>query len=212
LRLGRHHGRADGRCRHPLEKRHVADREVEDDGEDRAGGIDDGRAVRERQHALPKGTVVEAWLDVFEPGTVWVSEATKRLLDGGGPPLTPGAAVDSSRVSIFFPDEPRDAASLPSEESLRARVVAGHGIAVAWYGSTSQAGGRPLPEPTSPEDAFFYLMKKGGSANHAWRLFRTRDEAVEFMARNFPDDARARAWAEALPVARYSELLSGGTG
>jgi len=174
--------------------------------------IDDGRAVRERQRALPRGTVVETWLDVFEPGTFWVSEATKQLLDGAGPPLTSSASVEGSRILIFFSDEQRDAASLPSEDSIRVRVVAGHGIAVTWYGTTAQAGGRPLPEPTSPEDAFFYLMKKGGSANHAWRLFRTRDEAVEFMARHFPDDARARAWAEALPVVRYSEVLSGGTG
>lgn len=94
----------------------------------------------------------------------------------------------------------------------RGRVVAAHGIAVAWSGTTSQVGGRPLPEPTSPEDPFFTLMKMGGSANHAWRLFRTRDEAVEFMARHFPGNAEARAWADALPVARNSELLSRVTG
>lgn len=170
--------------------------------------IDDGRAVRERQRALPRGTVVEAWLDVFEPGIFWMSETTKRLLDGEGPPLSPSAAVESARIAIFYPDELGDAASLPSEDSLRVRVVAGHGIAVTWYGTTSQAGGRPLPEPTSPEDAFFYLMKMGGRANHAWRLFRTREEAVEFIARHFPNDAKAKEWAEALPVARYSELLS----
>lgn len=173
--------------------------------------IDDGRAVRERQHALPRGTVVEAWLDVFQPGVFWVSETTKRLLDGIGPPLTASASVDSGRISLFFPDAPRDAASLPSEDSLRVRVVAGHGIAATWYGTTSQAGGRPLPEPTSAEDAFFYLMKMGGSASHAWRLFRTRDEAMEFMLRHFPDDAKAESWAEGLPVARYAELLSGGS-
>jgi hypothetical protein len=68
-----------------------------------------------------------------------------------------------------------------------------------------------LPEPTSPEDAFFFLMKIGGSENHAWRLFRTRDEAVEFMERHFADDAKAKAWAEALPLTRYSELLSAGS-
>jgi len=172
--------------------------------------IEDGRAVRERQRALPRGTIVEAWLDVFQPGVFWVSDRTKQLVDGVGSPLGSSATVEDSRVSIFFPGEVQDAASLPSEESLRVRVVAGHGIAVTWYGTSSQVGGRPLPEPTSPEDAFFFLMKMGGSANHAWRLFRTRDEAVEFMGRRFPDDAKAKAWAEALPVARYSELLSGG--
>lgn len=98
--------------------------------------------------------MVEAWLDAFEPGTVWVTDATKQLLDGAGPPLAPSAVVESAGIPIF------------------------------------------------------YLMKMGGSANHAWRLFRTRDEAVEFMARQFPGDAKARAWADALPVARYSDLLS----
>jgi hypothetical protein len=171
--------------------------------------IDDGRAVRERQRALPKGTVAEVWLDVFLPGTFWISEATKRLLDTTGTPLTPSAVVEGTRIPIFLPDEPRDAGSLPREESLRVRVLAGHGIGVTWYGTTSHAGGRPLPEPTSPEDAFFYLMQMGSSANHVWRLFRTRDEAVEFMARYFPGEPKASAWAAALPVARYSELLSG---
>jgi hypothetical protein len=174
--------------------------------------IDDGKAVRERQRALPRGTVVEAWLDVFDPGVFWLSEATKRLLDGSGPPLAASAVVEGGRVSIFFPDEPRDAGSLPSGDSLRVRVLAGHGIAATWYGSTGGGGARPLPEPTSPEDAFFYLMKMGGSANHAWRLFRTREEAVEFMARHFPDDTKALAWAAALPVARYIELLARATG
>jgi hypothetical protein len=169
--------------------------------------MDDGQAVRERQRALPQGSVAEVWADVFEPGTFWISDATRRLLEGGAPPLTPSASVESSRISIFLPDEPREAASLPSEESLRVRVVAGHGIAVTWYGTTSRASRRPPPEPTSPEDPFFYLMTLGGRANHAWRLFRTRDEAVEFMTRCFPDDVKAKAWAGALPVARYPELL-----
>ena len=170
--------------------------------------IEDGRTVRERQKALPPGTVVEAWLDVFQPGVFWVSETTKQLMENIGPPLTISATVEATRIPIFFPDDVRDAASLPSDESLRVRVVAGHGIGVTWYGSTSQLGGRPLPEPTSPEDAFFYLMKMGGSASHAWRLFRTRDEAGEFMARHFPQNARGKAWVEALPVARYLELVS----
>lgn len=173
--------------------------------------IDDGRAVRERQRALPKGIVAEAWPDVFEPRTFWISEATKRLLDGAGGPLTPSAVVEDSRISIYFPQGAREPASLPSEESLRVRVLAGHGIAVTWYGTPSHPEGRPLPEPTSPEDAFFTLMKMGSSVNHVWRLFRTRDEAVEFMPRSFPEDARARTWAESLAVARYSELLSTGS-
>ena len=169
--------------------------------------IDDGRSVRERRQALPKGSVVEIWPDVFEPGTFWVGEAAKRLLDATGVPLTPSATVESVRVPIFFPEEPPDADSLPSEESLRIRVLAGHGIAATWYGATSAPGARPLPEPASPEDAFFYLMKMGSRVNHVWRLFRTRDEALEFMVRTFPAAPAGRAWVENLPVARYSDLF-----
>lgn len=164
--------------------------------------------MRERQRSLPRGCVVEAWPDVFHPGVFWLSEATKRRLDGSGPPLPASAVVEGSRVPILLPDEGREAGSLPSPDSLRVRVVAGHGIAVMWYGSTAEGNTHPLPEPTSPEDAFFYLRKRGGRANHAWRLFRTREEAVEFIARHFPDDARARAWAAALPVGRYTDLVS----
>ena len=171
--------------------------------------VDDGPGLRERQRALPKGTVAEVWPDVFAPGTFWVSEATKQLLEGVGGPLRSSAYVESSRILIFYPDEPRDLASLPLEESVHVRVLAGHGIAATWYGMTAHPGIRPLPETATPEDAFFYLMRVGSRTNHAWRLFRTRQEAVEFMGRTFPHDARASAWAESLPVARYLDLLRG---
>jgi hypothetical protein len=173
--------------------------------------VDDGPGLRERQRALPRGTVAEVWPDVFVPGTFWISEATKHLLEEVGGPLRPMAVVESSRIPIFYPDEPRDLASLPLEESVRVRVLAGHGIGATWYGMTAHPGIRPLPETATPEDPFFYLMRVGGRTNHAWRLFRTRAEAVEFMRRTFPHDAGARAWAESLPVARYLDLWRGHT-
>jgi len=171
--------------------------------------VDDGPGLRQRQRALPKGTVAEVWPDVFDPGTFWISEATRRLLEGHGGPLPQSAVVEAARIPIFYPDEPRDSASLPSEESLRVRVLAGHGISVTWYGMTARPASRPLPEPGTPEDAFFYLMRMGSRTNHVWRLFRTREEGVEFMARTFPHDAQARAWAESVPASRYLDLLRG---
>ncbi len=175
--------------------------------------IEEGKTVRERQRALPKGTIVEAWPDVFEPTVVWVTAATKTVLEAAaGTPLVVSAAVDGERISIFYPNEPRDLFSLPAEESLRARVVAGHGIGVTWYGMTSQFQGRPLPAPTSAEDSFFYLMRIGGATNHAWRLFRTRDDAIDFMGRNFSESPAAKEWALALPATRFGELLSSAAG
>ncbi|HSB78996.1 MAG TPA: hypothetical protein VLM91_09420 [Candidatus Methylomirabilis sp.] len=173
--------------------------------------IEDGRAVRERQRALPRGTVVDAWPDVFDPRAIWIGETTKRMLEEKGAPLPASAVVEGSRIGVFFPDEPRDQASLPPEESLRMRVLSGHGMAVAWFGTTEGKGKRPLPEPVSPEDAFFFLMRMGSRINHAWRLFRAQDEAIEFMRRHFPDNAEARTWADALPAASFKELLRTGS-
>lgn len=169
--------------------------------------VDDGPGLRQRQRALPSGTVAEVWPDVFTPGMFWISEATKHVLEKAGGPLRSSVLVESSCILIFHPDEPRDPASLPLEESVRVRVLAGHGIAATWYGTTGHPGIRPLPEPATPEDAFFYLMRVGSHTNHVWRLFRTREEAVEFMGRTFPHDPRASAWAKSLPVARYLDLL-----
>src|SRR5574341_480106 len=171
--------------------------------------VDDGPGLRQRQRALPKGAVAEVWPDVFEPGTFWISGSTKQLLEKIGGPLLEGAIVPASRIPIFYPDEPRDLGSLPSEESLRVRVLAGHGIAVTWYATTAQPGIRPLPEPATPEDVYFYLMRMGSRTNHVWRLFRTREEAVEFMARTFPQKTQARTWAESVPAGRYLDLLRG---
>ena len=183
-----------------------------DNAMDRIFRVDDGRAVRERQRALPQGTVVDAWPDVFDPRSFWIGEMAKRLLDAPGAPLRASVTVEGSRIAIYYPDEPRDGASLPPRDSLRVRVLSGHGIAVAWFGTTVGVGKRPLPEPASPEDAFFFLMRMGSRINHAWRLFRTRDEAIEFMGRHFPEDAKGRAWAEALPVTSYIDLLRVGVG
>lgn len=103
--------------------------------------------------------------------------------------------------------------SLPTEESLRARVLSAHGIAVAWT-TLDQFGAAIEYQPESPLDPVFFLRRPGGAMAHRWRLFRTRQEAVVFMREFYGNDSEAGEWAASLPVESYETLLAryGGTG
>lgn len=167
----------------------------------------DFRARRERAaRDLPKGRLVETWRDVFLPDLFWMGEETKAALDAGGAePLPAVARVEEEAVPIWQ-GTVEDAESLPPPRSIRTRTLAGHGIAVAWV--RPLRGGVRLPhEPTGPEDAFFYLMRVGGSPNHLWRLFRSRADAQRHVAIAPPGDPRAVAWAEGLAHEDYAALL-----
>ncbi|HYB72929.1 MAG TPA: hypothetical protein VED18_06125 [Candidatus Sulfotelmatobacter sp.] len=167
----------------------------------------DFRARRERAaRELPKGMLVETWRDVFLPDLFWMGEETKAALDAGGAASLPAVArVDEEAVPIWR-GTVEDAESLPPPRSIRTRTLAGHGIAVAWVQSL-KAGARLPHEPTGPEDAFFYLMRMGGSPNHLWRLFRSRADAQHHFTRALPADAAAAVWAETLPHEDYGALL-----
>jgi hypothetical protein len=167
----------------------------------------DLRARRERAaRELPKGQLLETWRDVFLPDLFWMGEETKAALDAGGSaPLTAVARVDEEAVPIWQ-GTVEEAGSLPTPRSIRTRTLAGHGIGAAWVRPLK--GGAGLPhEPTGPEDAFFYLMRAGGSPNHLWRLFRSPADARYHLARALPADAAAAAWAEALAHEDYGALL-----
>jgi hypothetical protein len=96
--------------------------------------------------------------------------------------------------------------SLPLEESVQARVLSAHGIAVAWI-SIDQFGERTVYEPTGPADPIFFLRRPSGTAAHIWRLFRNRREAHVYMAEYYGKDSEGRDWTEALPVNSFDELL-----
>jgi len=85
-------------------------------------------------------------------------------------------------------------------------VVSGHGIAVAWI-TLDRFGQRASYEPRSASDPVFHLRRVGGGAGHLWRLFRTKDEAVTYMAEAYGRDSEGAEWAQGLAVADFAELL-----
>ncbi len=109
-------------------------------------------------------------------------------------------------MKIYYGPRLLDVESLPLEESLQARVLSAHGIAVAWV-TVDQFGERTTYRAESPLDPVFFLRRPGGGAAHQWRLFRTRQEAVTYMRESYGQDPEAGEWAGALPHESYDELL-----
>ena len=141
-------------------------------------------------------------------GLFWVGEESRRALDAAGEgPIAPLLAVDDAGVPVYYGPRLADVGSLPGEESLRARVLSAHGIAVAWI-TYGQSGARTEYEPASPADPVFLLRRAGSRVAHRWRLFRTRREAQVYMAEYYGKDPEARQWAETLPVGDFEELLA----
>ncbi len=169
--------------------------------------VADRQEVVRRRKLVASGVLIEAWQDLDTPGQLWMGEETNGYLNSVGPPLPSVMTLDAEAVSIYYGPRLRDVESLPSEESLRARVLSAHGIGVAWI-TFDQFGERTKYEPASPADPIFYLRCPAGSATHIWRLFRGKREAIVYMGEYYGKDSEARDWAEAIPVEGFEELLT----
>ena len=170
--------------------------------------VGDGGAISRRRADLPSGRVIEAWADLVIPGGFWLDEESKALLDGAGDAVRPEMTIEAERVAVYYGPRLTDLESLPTEGSLRARVLSAHGIAVAWI-TLDRFGQRASYQPESPTDPVFHLRRRGGGAGHLWRLFRTRQEAIVYMTAAYGDDSEAAEWARALTIADFEGLVRG---
>lgn len=167
----------------------------------------DGDEMVRRRARVPKGSVVEAWADRDGGGAFWIGEESRRLLDeAGDTPMAVRLSVPDDVVRVFYGPRLCDIESLPGEQSLRARVLSMHGIAVAWI-TLDRFGERVSHAPRSPADPIFHLRRPGGGAGHVWRRFETRGEAIDFMREAYGAESEGVDWAETLPVDDFDALL-----
>ncbi|HKZ04944.1 MAG TPA: hypothetical protein VJU81_05685 [Methylomirabilota bacterium] len=169
--------------------------------------VTDAAEIARRRRQAPAGRIVEAWPDIDGRGEWWVGEESKALLDAAGGALPARITADGTRVPIYYGPRLRDVESLPTEESLRGRILSAHGIGAAWV-TLDAAGERNTYEPTSPADPVFFLRRPGGNSAHVWRLFRRRAEAETYMREYYGRDEEAAAWARALPAADWDDYLA----
>ena len=167
----------------------------------------DGAEIAGRRRLVAPGILVEVWGDLYDLGHFWMGEQTKGYLDGVGLPLAPRLVLDPEAVSVYYGPRLCDVESLPSEESLKSRVLSAHAIGAAWL-TVDQFGERTKYEPVSPADPIFYLRRPGGQTPHVWRLFRDKAEAIVYMGEYYGKDSEARDWAQSLPVEGFDELVA----
>jgi len=162
--------------------------------------------IARRRGLVPKGEVVEAWADLVEPGALWLGEASKALLERAGTPLAVRLSLPADSVAVYYGPQLSDVESLPREESLRARIVSGRGIAATWI-TLDRFGQRNTFEPQSSADPVFNLRRVGGGKGHLWRLFRTKPEAIVYMVEAYGRESEGAEWARALAVEDFDGLL-----
>ena len=162
--------------------------------------------IARRRAGAEKGRIVEAWPDQADGSAVWIGEDTRALLESLGGPLAVELALPAESVAVYYGPQLCDIESLPREESLKTRVLSGHGIAVAWI-TLDRFGQRASYEPASPVDPVFHLRRVGGGAGHLWRLFRARAEAVTYMNESYGRESEGAEWARALVVEDFTGLI-----
>jgi len=162
--------------------------------------------IARRRASAEKGRIVEAWPDQADGSAVWIGEDTRALLESLGGPLAVELSLPAESVAVYYGPQLCDIESLPREESLKTRVLSGHGIAVAWI-TLDRFGQRASYEPASPVDPVFHLRRVGGGAGHLWRLFRARAEAVTYMNESYGRESEGAEWARALVVEDFTGLI-----
>jgi hypothetical protein len=138
--------------------------------------------------------------DVF----VTTSE-TKDAMDRNDIPYNLLAEEDGSRIAVFHSPLSREELS-EYEDAVKALALAWRAIAVACVGVNGEAN---LGFDLSAHGAksFTYFTAPAGHT-FIWRLFRERDEAVDFLSKLTAGEKKAIEWAESIPLASTKDLKS----
>jgi len=112
------------------------------------------------------------------------------------------AEEDASRVSLFHTPLSREELA-DYEDALKALGLAYRAIALACVGINGETDlGFDLSEGT---DDYTYFTAPAGHT-FIWKVFRERDDAVEFIDKLTLSDRNAVTWAKSIPLASSDEL------
>ena len=137
--------------------------------------------------------------DVF----VTTSE-TKDAMDRNDIPYNLLAEEDGSRIAVLHSPLSREELG-DFEDAVKALTLACRAIAVACVGVNGETNlGFDL---SNGAKNYTYFTAPAGHT-FIWRLFRERDEAVDFLNKLTAGDRKAVEWAESMPLASIKELKS----
>jgi hypothetical protein len=136
---------------------------------------------------------------------VFVTTAeTKDAMDRKDMPYNLLAEEDGTRIALYHSPLSREELS-DFEDEVKALGVACRAIALACVGVNGETNlGFDL---SNGAKNYTYFTAPAGHT-FIWRLFRERDEAVDFLSKLTAGDKKAVEWAEAIPLASSKELKS----
>lgn len=112
------------------------------------------------------------------------------------------AEEDAGRISLFHSALSKEELN-DFEDPLKALALAHRAIAMACVGVNGESNlGFDLSEGTHQ---FTYFTAPAGHT-FIWRLFFSRDEAFNFMAKLTMNDKRALEWVDSIPLDNVSDL------
>lgn len=112
------------------------------------------------------------------------------------------AEEDAARISLFHTALSKEELN-DFEDALKALALAHRAIAMACVGVNGESNlGFDLSEGTHQ---FTYFTAPAGHT-FIWRLFFSRDEAFNFMAKLTMNDKRALEWVDSIPLDNVTDL------
>jgi hypothetical protein len=136
---------------------------------------------------------------------VFVTTAeTKDAMDRNDIPYNLLAEEDGTRISLFHSPLSREELA-DYEDEIKALALACRAIALACVGVNGEAN---LGFDLSNGSKHYTYFTAPAGHTFIWRLFRERDEAVDFLSKLTAGEKKAIEWAESIPLATSKELKS----
>jgi hypothetical protein len=129
---------------------------------------------------------------------------TKDAMDRNDIPYNLLAEEDCSRIALYHSPLSREELG-DYEDAIKALALACRAIALACVGVNGETN---LGFDLSNGSKHYTYFTAPAGHTFIWRLFRERDEAVDFLTKLTAGDKRAIEWAEAIPLGTAKELKS----
>jgi hypothetical protein len=129
---------------------------------------------------------------------------TKDAMDRNDIPYNLLAEEEASRIALYHSPLSREELA-DYEDAIKALALACRSIALACVGVNGESNlGFDL---SNGSKNYTYFTAPAGHT-FIWRLFRERDEAVDFLTKLTAGEKKAVEWAEAIPLGSAKELKS----
>lgn len=167
--------------------------------------IEDESILAEAFAQLEKETYAITYKVVGTEDVFVTTSETKDAMDRHDIPYNLLAEEDGARIAVYH--SPLSKEELGDyEDAIRALALAWRAVAVACVGVNGE-GNLGFDLSSAGSKSYTYFTAPAGHT-FIWRLFRERDEAVDFLTKLTAGDRKAIEWAESIPLGSSKDLKS----